>query len=427
MKRFNRILSLLLTAVLVAALCSCGGSSSEPPAETAQAKEVETETKSAPAEDVPQEAGSEEAAQPTATETVSAAEDKASAATETVSATEDKASVSAALTAQPTQAEEIAEKYTVSELPVEGEYNLFAVRNEGYTVSSESMEMTSAMVLSKEGNGSLTLQDDSIDITSWTSEDGVFKLTLSDGTTADGNARGGILELDIYGTGDMFLIYAQQGADTSGYTLLTIDEVKAQMEASKEESKTKLDHAVESIDAVSGAHLRYRRSMETIDTVQTYDVCAKDGAYYSSRTTKVGGIEDTVITVIQNGKVYNLYPKKMTGNYVTDLPLSITDADILLMDDLYSEMRMASVRTDAVLEDRELEGRTYPAEVYPETEYTPETIFYFDEDGSLAYCFAGKPVIDVAAELGDSLYTVEAIDTEVDESLFDISAYAIDK
>ena len=123
--------------------------------------------------------------------------------------------------------------------------------------------------------------------------------------------------------------------------------------------------------------------------------------------------------------MYNLYPDKKTGNYVTDLPLSVTNDNILLMDDLFSEMRMASVRTDQVEEDREIEGASFPAEVYPQTEYSPETVFYFAEDGSLAYCYTAAPVIESAAYVGDSLYTVGSIDGEVDESLFDISAYTI--
>ena len=299
------------------------------------------------------------------------------------------------------------------------------MRNEGYTVSSAEMEIESTMSLFAEGTGSLTLMGDTIDITSWSSEDGAFNLALADGTVTGGNARGGVIELDIYGTGDMLLIYAQEKADTSSYTLLTIDEVKEQMAAAEEANKTKLDNILDGIDPVAGAHLRYQRRLDALNTVQDYDVYAKDGVYYSARTTKVSGAESTLVTFIKDGKVYNLYPDKKTGNYVTDLPLSVTNDNILLMDDLFSEMRMASVRTDQVEEDREIEGASFPAEVYPQTEYSPETVFYFAEDGSLAYCYTAAPVIESAAYVGDSLYTVGSIDGEVDESLFDISAYTI--
>ena len=404
----RKLMSLILAAVLAASLCSCGGGSSstgpEKPAEVTT-EESKQEAEAAPAEAADANADAADPAQPK------------------VSGEAQKAEV--AVPEQPTQAEEIADKYTVSDLPVEGEYTIFAVRNEGYTVSSTEMEIESTMSLLAEGTGSLTLMGDTIDITSWSSEDGAFNLSLADGTVTGGNARGGIIELDIYGTGDMLLIYAQEKADTSSYTLLTIDEVKEQMAAAEEANKTKLDNILDGIDPVAGAHLRYQRRLDALNTVQDYDVYAKDGVYYSARTTKVAGAESTLVTFIKDGKVYNLYPDKKTGNYVTDLPLSVTNDNILLMDDLFSEMRMASVRTDQVEEDREIEGASFPAEVYPQTEYSPETVFYFAEDGSLAYCYTAAPVIESAAYVGDSLYTVGSIDGEVDESLFDISAYTI--
>ncbi len=404
----RKLMSLILAAVLAASLCSCGGGSSstgpEKPAEVTT-EESKQEAEAAPAEAADANAEAADPAQPE------------------VSGEAQKAEV--AVPEQPTQAEEIANKYTVSDLPVEGEYTIFAVRNEGYTVSSTEMEIESTMSLLAEGTGSLTLMGDTIDITSWSSEDGAFNLSLADGTVTGGNARGGVIELDIYGTGDMLLIYAQEKADISSYTLLTIDEVKEQMAAAEEANKTKLDNILDGIDPVAGAHLRYQRRLDALNTVQDYDVYAKDGVYYSARTTKVAGAESTLVTFIKDGKVYNLYPDKKTGNYVTDLPLSVTNDNILLMDDLFSEMRMASVRTDQVEEDREIEGASLPAEVYPQTEYSPETVFYFAEDGSLAYCYTAAPVIESAAYVGDSLYTVGSIDGEVDESLFDISAYTI--
>ena len=76
-------------------------------------------------------------------------------------------------------------------------------------------------------------------------------------------------------------------------------------------------------------------------------------------------------------------------------------------------------------EEREIEGASFPAEVYPQTDYDPETVFYFADDGSLAYCYTAAPVVESAAYIGDILYTVESIDGEVDESLFDISSYEI--
>ena len=412
MKKARKLLALLLAAVLVTALCSCGGGSSstgsEKPAENTETPAAENSQEAEPAQeaDAAQEAEASQAAEETKTE--------------------ESAKADATVPQQPTQAEEIAGKYTVSDLPVEGEYNIFAVRNEGYTVSASEMEIEATMSLKEDGTGSLTMMSDSIDITSWTSENAVITVTLADESTAEGNARGGIVELDIYGTGDMLLIYAQEKADTSSYTLLTIEEVKEQMAAAREASKTKLDAVLDGIDPVAGAHLRYRRRMDKLGAVQEIDVYVRDGIYYSSTTTEVSGAEATVVTYIENGKAYNLYPEEMTGNYVTDVPLSVTNTDLLLMDDLYSEMRMAADRTDLTEEDREIEGATYPAEIYPETEYRAETIFYFADDGSLAYCTTATSPLEAAAYIGESVYTVEVIDTTVDDSLFDISAYTIE-
>ena len=393
----KKTLSLILAAVLAISLCCCSGGSSS---------------------------GSEKPAEPSVEENTQEAEAAPADAAQPETPDETDASDSA-VPDQPTQAEEIAEKFTVSDLPVEGEYNIFAVRNEGYTISASEMEIEGTMTLSPDGTGSITMMGESMDITSWTAQDGAFTVTLADESTAGGNARGGIVELDIYGTGDMLMIFAQEKADTSSYTLLTFEEVKEQILAAEEANKTALGLVLGGIDPVAGAHLRYQRRINALDTVQEYDVYAKDGVYYSARTTKTAGAQSTVITFIKDGKVYNLYPDKKTGNYVTDLPLSITNENILLMDDLYSEMRMTSMRTDHVEEEREIEGASFPAEVYPQTDYDPETVFYFADDGSLAYCYTAAPVVESAAYIGDILYTVESIDGEVDESLFDISSYEI--
>lgn len=393
----KKTLSLILAAVLAISLCCCSGGSSS---------------------------GSEKPAEPSVEENTQEAEAAPADAAQPETPDETDASDSA-VPDQPTQAEEIAEKFTVSDLPVEGEYSIFAVRNEGYTVSASEMDIEASMTLSADGTGSITVMGELMDIVSWTAEDGAFTVTLADESTAGGNARGGIVELDIYGTGDMLMIFAQEKADTSSYTLLTFDEVKEQILAAEEANKTALGLVLGGIDPVAGAHLRYQRRINALDTVQEYDVYAKDGVYYSARTTKTAGAQSTVITFIKDGKVYNLYPDKKTGNYVTDLPLSITNENILLMDDLYSEMRMISMRTDHVEEEREIEGASFPAEVYPQTDYDPETVFYFADDGSLAYCYTAAPVVESAAYIGDILYTVESIDGEVDESLFDISSYEI--
>ena len=253
----KKTLSLILAAVLAISLCCCSGGSSS---------------------------GSEKPAEPSVEENTQEAEAAPADAAQPETPDETDASDSA-VPDQPTQAEEIAEKFTVSDLPVEGEYSIFAVRNEGYTVSASEMDIEASMTLSADGTGSITVMGESMDIVSWTAEDGAFTVTLADESTAGGNARGGIVELDIYGTGDMLMIFAQEKADTSSYTLLTFDEVKEQILAAEEANKTALGLVLGGIDPVAGAHLRYQRRINALDTVQEYDVYAKDGVYYSARTT----------------------------------------------------------------------------------------------------------------------------------------------
>ncbi len=52
-----------------------------------------------------------------------------------------------------------------------------------------------------------------------------------------------------------------------------------------------------------------------------------------------------------------------------------------------------------------------------------EASFWLDEAGNLVRYVEGPPVVSAAADIGESDYTIESIDTAVDDSLFEISAY----
>lgn len=413
----KKLLALILTAIMVISLCSCGGGSkpadqAAPAAEAAAAsQEVKTEAEPAAETETPAETAEAEPAaeQPAEAETPA---DPAEALPEE----------------EPTQAEEIAEQFadTVVNLPYEGDYTLFAVRDGKYTVSAEEKGVNnSSITLAEGGTGSMTIGEESMDITTWSVEDGVITITMADESTADGQIRGGVIELDIFGTGDLILIYSQEAADISGYELLTLEEVNELIAAEEESSKTRLGLFLDTLDMEEGIHLKYQLKVDYMDAVQEYDVHAKGGTYYSSRTTKVSGYENTTVTFIRDGKVYNLSPDDKTGKYITDLPLSYTNANLMLMDSLYSELTMATTRTGRTEEERELEGTTYSVDVYPETEYQSETIVYFDGDDQPVFCSKAAPVIETAVDIGESFYTVEVIDDQVDESLFDVSAYNI--
>ena len=409
MKKNRKAVSLLLTAALVIALCSCGGNSSSAPAAepapVAESEELNAADKEAAenAEAAHEEPGQDHEAQADA-----------------------QPAADTAQIGQPTQAEEIAEKYPAADLPVEGMYTLFAVRNQGYSVRSEEMAADSTITLKEGGTGSMSIGDQSMEISDWSLEDGTVTITMDDGSSASGELRGGIIELKAYGDDGPLLVYAQEAADTSGYELLTPEEVEERKAAEEEAARTRIGTVLAETDLENGVHLRYQLRLDELNTVQEFDVHAKGGKYYSMRTTKVGAVEETVVTFIGDGKVYSLYPDKKTGTYVTDLPLSLAGQDTLLMDSLYSEMRTASLRKDGAEEEREAEGVSYSADVYPRTDHQAETAFLFAGDGQLAFCIKGAPVVEAAPAIGESFYTVEAIDSEVDESLFDISAYTID-
>lgn len=82
-------------------------------------------------------------------------------------------------------------------------------------------------------------------------------------------------------------------------------------------------------------------------------------------------------------------------------------------------------RLDYTNETRNLDGVTCTIDVYPASGYEAEAAFYFDEEGDLVRLVEGPPVIDVGVEIGESVYSIESIDTAVDESLFEITGYHI--
>ena len=391
----RRVLAAILAGVLLTGLTACGGGS-------APAKETSAAAAAA-------------AAPETKAPEIKAPETKAP---------ETKA---AEMKAPETKAPETTAPEKAA-LPMEGDYTLFAVQNEGYLVASETMDMSSVITLKEGGTGSMTMDEDAMDITSWKEENGTVQIVMADGGEAPAKVTDGILELDIYGTGDMLLYFAQAEADTSGFQLMTLDEVLEKMaaeEAGQAGGNPKLAGVLESLDVTKGAHLIYSRDVEAQNAVQDFDVTAKDGVFYSSRTTKVGGAVETMITVIKDGKVYNLYPDKKTGAAVTESS-SVLDENVMMMDDLYQDLFFKAGEAEYTEETREVDGISYDAVVYPAGEYSPEIAFLFDGDGNLAYCQKGAPVAEGAADTGEILCRIFSIDDQVDESLFDISGYKIE-
>ena len=305
-----------------------------------------------------------------------------------------------------------------AELPLEGEYEAFAVQIDNALVYAADLGFASAITLSEGGTGSMSQNEETMDISTWTADGERFSITMADGSSAEGKIHGGVIELDIYGSGYMILCYAKEGADISGYAPMTLEEYKAKPDSM-------LYALWESLDADAGVHLNYSMHTDYMDADQSFDVHGKDGMYYSRRTTRVSGYEDTLVTFFRDGTAYNLYPENMTGIVVTKTSSSAVTENTMLMDHLFSEIHSYAARKDYTTETRELDGVSYTAELFPATGYTAEAAFYFGDDGRLAFCFKGAPVIKTAAEIGETVYTVYAIDEAVDEALFDISGYAI--
>ena len=289
-----------------------------------------------------------------------------------------------------------------------GTYSLFALGYGGDIRETAGTGQTSELILEDGGTGTMTFGDTSGEITSWTIEGDAVSITMSDGSNTTGKYRSdfGVIELDISGyTG----YYGQEGADTGRY--LSPD--------------TRLFRLYQGLDAKAGVHMRYSMHTDYLDSDSDFDVHALDGVYYSARTIKVSGYEDQTATFFKDGTAYVLDPQNMTAKVATSTGSSLIANNVLLMDSLYSLISGRAKSLDFTVQTRELNGVQYSADVYPATEYQAEIAFLFDDSGNLTGCIEGPPVLASAAEIGESVYTVECIDDGVDTALLDLSAFQI--
>ena len=384
MYKTRKLLSALFALTLAFTLCACGGES----APTAPAAKAEST--------VATDTGKTEAAEPA---------ESAAAQTESVS------EVSTEVEPQKV------------ELPVEGEYKIFAVQYEGYLIHAAEMEIESVLTLGADSKGSMTMSEDSMDIASWTLDGSKCTSTMEDESSADATEEDGVLILDLYGDESMVLYYAQEDADISMYSPMTADEVRAAMEGRILESK--LGTFWSQLDSADAVHLSYDMHTEYMDATQSIDSYSKGGMFYSYKLTKVSGYESPSAVVFRDNTAYNLDPEKKTGVIATTVSSSYFSDNIERLDGLYSDIWTYAHETDCTSETREKDGVTYDVEYFPAGEYTAECAFYFDENGQLVYVEKGAPVIEGLQSIGKSTYTIKAIDNEVDEALFDISGYEI--
>ena len=307
--------------------------------------------------------------------------------------------------------------------PAEGTYTLFAIGREGYIVDSREADMTAVVELNKGGTGIFTMDDDEMAIASWKTQRGRISITMEDESSAMGKIHDGIIELDIMGDGTYMMYLAADGADTSSYSPMTMEEYREAYNNRKPDSR--LEAFLDELDVTKGIHLNYELIAEAKDSVQYYDVHAKGTTYYSDRRTVVSGKENEIVTFIGDGGGYNLDPKKKTGTYVTSATATSLAKNVIMMDGLYSDIWTRAGEADFTVETREEGGVSYTAEVYPADAYRPEAEFWFDDDGMLVKYIKGVPVVEVLKDLGETVYVIHAVDDKVDEKLFDISEYKI--
>jgi len=403
MKRTG-ILAVAAAAMLVVnGFCACGGGAAAPAQTTAAAAA---------------------AAETTAAQTEAKKESEAAEAKETTAAKEETKAETSAETK-----EAAPETKPAKEFSVDGEYKLFGVYAEGFTVNAAEMEMSSVLKLEKGGTGSMSMDTDEMAVSKWEDSDGTVTITMEDESSAEAKFHDGILEMDIFGTGDMIMYYAQEEADISGYELLTLEQVlekRAEAEAGKKAVDSKVGALWQTLDTKSGVHMNYSRTIAKMNAEQKFDVQGRDGVYYSSRTSKTGSLEGTTITFFEDGKLYNLDPGKKTGVIATTTSSDIVSKDVMRLDDLYKAIGTSAESAEFTEETREIDGTTYAAEVFPAGDYTPEGAFCFNDSGELVYYIEGTTPAKKGIDNGEIVYKINAIDTKIDEELFDISGYKID-
>ena len=303
----------------------------------------------------------------------------------------------------------------ISSLP--GSFSLIAVKYLDEIKRSEDLNVESTLVLSANGTGSLDMDGDRADIAAWSLDTETITATLTDGSIFTGNMLGSFLAMDFFGGGYYIFYYAREGADRAD----AMDDLQAAIAGDVPSSR--LYAFWSNLSPEKGIHLNYELHTDYLDSTQYFDVHGKQDTFYSERTTKVSGYTDTVVTFFRGGTAYTLYPDKLSGSIATTT--SVVFKDILMMDSLYSDIAKYAREKTFTEEKRDFGGSACVAEVFPKTDYTPEIAFYFNDEDRLIACVSAPPVVESAAKIGESVYTIHAIDDKIDESRFDISAYTI--
>ena len=290
-----------------------------------------------------------------------------------------------------------------------GQYILFTLDAMGEQTDPGSMGMDMSLLLREDGTGVLVSNGAEEAITAWSEANGTLILVNSGGISLEAELHDGVIAMEMMA--GFYLYFAREGVDTAGFQII-------------DRSPDSVLYGIyKSIDAEKGAHLNYDFHSDYMDSTSAFDVHARDGVFFSLRTTKAGGYEQRTATGFRDGTSYVLYPDEMRGNVATRTSSSIITNNVLMLDDLYGVVYQCALRTDFTLETRELDDVSYAVEVYPAKDYSSETAFYYDDAGRLVHVLVAPS--QIAPELGETFYTVYQIDEAVNDALFDLSGYAI--
>ena len=181
-----------------------------------------------------------------------------------------------------------------------------------------------------------------------------------------------------------------------------------------------LDVVYDSLDADAGIHLNYTMRAESMGVEINYDVQAKGISSYTVKTSQAFGRSVVDVSCFIDDTAYILNPDKMEAQVVTTIGASLLKYySFIRQDELGKVMDKCAHNAGFQVETREVDGVSYTVEVYPGDKGT-EYAFYFDESGRLVYVRN-----DTIKSLGELFYTVNAIDSEVDATLLNISAYTV--
>ena len=111
---------------------------------------------------------------------------------------------------------------------------------------------------------------------------------------------------------------------------------------------------------------------------------------------------------------------------MTETESTIIKENPELMDTLLQDIYERLQDTDYYEETTDMNGETYTGEVYLKGEYRPEGVFLFNQEGALSYYLRTEDPEADKPSANDAVYTIYAIDEDVDPSLFDFSDYMLE-